>query len=866
MPTEKRLLKVFLCHAHHDADNVYALYDRLVRNGVDAWLDKKKLVAGQDWEYEIRKAVRESDVVIVCHSKQFNQRGFRQKEVRIALEEADLLPKGAIFIIPARLEECNVLDDLKRWHWVDLFRTDGYDNLIRALRLQADNVGATLQVRKSWLPQITAPISPSQKLVEVKNPKETKKKNVEKQNKVPNVIDPILPQPSVSPLFADRYIFQSVGKDWDRGHSGFTYPVLDNEKKCLAVIKRAEIKSQQDVERLKNELAALLALKGLGVPEVYETGEAEYNSKNYFYIVIEYIEGIRVDDKLGSLTSFERAEILCHFFSILAKSHQMGIANGDVDLKHLLWRKDKKQLAVIDWGNSKLNVDPKSNVEFTSDLAHSAEIIYYLTTRKGHPPITGSIALPNEAALIPNLVPLPTEFHALCKWAPRTPIEDTQSPHTAQELYEASIAWQKNIQSAKLYKPGAFLYWKAGALFGIIIFLAVFLAISPNSPLHSLIYLPTPTPIVFASNTPLSTILDIASLTETPLATATSTDVSTLTPTVTQTPINPPTISLTPIPQTYTQPILIFNQDSSFSSNCWSNTPPELKPGLDRRDDGNWIFEVEKATTIDQFIQADFSQCLAIQSVRAMAVNVWVKRLELQRDLPENPGTLEPGKEIGFFIETANGQRREYTIWVDANKSMYFRIRENNEITLDEAILIIDKNNLNIKGAFPRLYADFPIQIFLETNNNGLDIIYLRQGPAQLAVKAEDVDPSQMILIHGAVRPNLGNIQNIGLIGYGGETQTVIWPLVIFGDAGQSTQTSPNPDESTLGNGYINKAIASAWLEPNKNKIATLGLNQPIVILELKFVSGSNWYRCRWDNNGVLTEGWILAEYITLVL
>jgi hypothetical protein len=35
---------------------------------------------------EIRKAVREADVVVVCLSKEFNQTGFRQKEVRLAFE------------------------------------------------------------------------------------------------------------------------------------------------------------------------------------------------------------------------------------------------------------------------------------------------------------------------------------------------------------------------------------------------------------------------------------------------------------------------------------------------------------------------------------------------------------------------------------------------------------------------------------------------------------------------------------------------------------------------------------------------------------------------------------------------------------
>jgi hypothetical protein len=178
MPEPKRPLKVFLCHAHADRDAVRALYTRLTNDGVDAWLDKEKLLGGADWEYEIRNAVRESDVVVVCHSKQFNQKGFRQKEVKIALEEADLLPKGEIFIIPVRLEECDVLDDLKRWHWVDLFESDGYERLLRAFRVRADKIGATLQIKRSWLPKITSPLPKKQKLVEDKSAETSDKKIV----------------------------------------------------------------------------------------------------------------------------------------------------------------------------------------------------------------------------------------------------------------------------------------------------------------------------------------------------------------------------------------------------------------------------------------------------------------------------------------------------------------------------------------------------------------------------------------------------------------------------------------------------------------------------------------------------------------
>ncbi|MFN8380440.1 MAG: SUMF1/EgtB/PvdO family nonheme iron enzyme [Anaerolineales bacterium] len=183
MPEPKRPIKVFLCHAHADRDIVRTLYTRLTQDGVDAWLDKAKLLPGQDWELEIRKAVREADVVVVCLSKQFNQAGFRQKEVRLALDTAMEKPEGEIFIIPARLEECDNLESLRKWHWVDLFEEDGYEMLMRAFRARADRIGATLQLKKNWLPKVTPKpvetaktLPPIEKVVEKKQEEPKPKK------------------------------------------------------------------------------------------------------------------------------------------------------------------------------------------------------------------------------------------------------------------------------------------------------------------------------------------------------------------------------------------------------------------------------------------------------------------------------------------------------------------------------------------------------------------------------------------------------------------------------------------------------------------------------------------------------------------
>jgi hypothetical protein len=151
----KRAPKVFLCHAHVDAVAVRDLYLYLRREGVDVWLDKEKLLPGADWDYEIRKAVREADAIVVCLSKQFNQDGYRQKEVRLALDTEMEKPQGEIFIIPARLEECENLPSLRKWQYVDLFEPGGRRKLIDSLRKRAERVGASLRKRRG-APSVTS--------------------------------------------------------------------------------------------------------------------------------------------------------------------------------------------------------------------------------------------------------------------------------------------------------------------------------------------------------------------------------------------------------------------------------------------------------------------------------------------------------------------------------------------------------------------------------------------------------------------------------------------------------------------------------------------------------------------------------------
>jgi hypothetical protein len=126
--------KVFLCYAGPDREQVEQLYERLQRDGFSPWMDKKSLVPGQDWRLEIRRSIETADFFIACISRHFQKRTYGHKEIKSALEVLDMMPDGAIFLIPTRLEECTVDDRIASRQWVDLFKPDGYEMLLKALK------------------------------------------------------------------------------------------------------------------------------------------------------------------------------------------------------------------------------------------------------------------------------------------------------------------------------------------------------------------------------------------------------------------------------------------------------------------------------------------------------------------------------------------------------------------------------------------------------------------------------------------------------------------------------------------------------------------------------------------------------------
>ncbi len=153
-PIRTHELQVFLCHASVDKQAVMQLYNRLSKlNWIKPWLDKKDLLPGQNWRVEIPKAVRQSDIVLVCLSENsINKAGYVQKEIVYALDVAEEKPEDTIFVIPLRLEECKVPERLDTWHWVDYFEEGGFDQLLRGLLHQAEKLGLKPDMLQAEVP------------------------------------------------------------------------------------------------------------------------------------------------------------------------------------------------------------------------------------------------------------------------------------------------------------------------------------------------------------------------------------------------------------------------------------------------------------------------------------------------------------------------------------------------------------------------------------------------------------------------------------------------------------------------------------------------------------------------------------------
>ena len=131
----KTTMQIFLSYAREDKEKVENLYQKLSEAGFTPWMDKEDILPGELWQSCIQKAIKHSDFFLACLSaNSVNRRGTLQREIKDALDTWQEMLEDDIYLIPVRLEDCEVPESLRKFQWVNLFEEDGWSRLVKAIQ------------------------------------------------------------------------------------------------------------------------------------------------------------------------------------------------------------------------------------------------------------------------------------------------------------------------------------------------------------------------------------------------------------------------------------------------------------------------------------------------------------------------------------------------------------------------------------------------------------------------------------------------------------------------------------------------------------------------------------------------------------
>jgi DNA polymerase III delta prime subunit len=148
-----RRIRIFISYAHEDYEAVSRLSDRLKAAGYDTWVDRESLRPGAKWETAITKAIQESHIFMACLSRHSaNKRGLIQREIKRALDVAELLPSNDIFVIPVLLDDFPLPEILQDIQGVYLFgerAKDEWQKLLNTLEATANRISRREEAKQT---------------------------------------------------------------------------------------------------------------------------------------------------------------------------------------------------------------------------------------------------------------------------------------------------------------------------------------------------------------------------------------------------------------------------------------------------------------------------------------------------------------------------------------------------------------------------------------------------------------------------------------------------------------------------------------------------------------------------------------------
>jgi len=131
-------MKIFINYLEKDYESAIRFYHELKNSGFNPWIDKYDILPGQDIDYYTKTAIDHSSrifTILLSNNSDLSGRKKFNRNLNWAIDKAQEFTGDEIFIIPIRLEDCQMPEQIKHLHPVDFFRKweDGFDKLKKSL-------------------------------------------------------------------------------------------------------------------------------------------------------------------------------------------------------------------------------------------------------------------------------------------------------------------------------------------------------------------------------------------------------------------------------------------------------------------------------------------------------------------------------------------------------------------------------------------------------------------------------------------------------------------------------------------------------------------------------------------------------------
>lgn len=162
----------------------------------------------------------------------------------------------------------------------------------------------------------------------------------------------------------NRYrIIRQLGQ----GGFGRTYLAEDNHKSqqtCVLKEFAPQVQAQQDLDKAKElferEANVLKTLQHPQIPRFHASLQVQIGSKDFFFLVQDYIDGINYDQLLEQRqsqgTAFSEGEVITlleQILPVLSYIHSGDVVHRDISPDNLIWRRSDHMPMLIDFGGVK---------------------------------------------------------------------------------------------------------------------------------------------------------------------------------------------------------------------------------------------------------------------------------------------------------------------------------------------------------------------------------------------------------------------------------------------------------------------------------------------------------------------------------